>query len=104
MKTYEIQRIAGPGSVVCYVDDPVEHERYKLVHRMLHSPDGFEFGYGGSGPSDLARSILADLLGSDGLDPRMYQDFKFEFIATLEGDGPHKITEKDIREWMEGRK
>lgn len=33
-----------------------------LRHVELHSPDGFECGYGGSGPADLALSILADHL------------------------------------------
>jgi len=27
---------------------------------MNHSPDGFEYGYGGSGPAQLALAILAD--------------------------------------------
>lgn len=33
-----------------------------LRHVMLHSPTGFEWGYGGSGPADLALSILCDVL------------------------------------------
>jgi hypothetical protein len=31
-----------------------------LHHVVVHSPTGFEWGYGGSGPADLALSILAD--------------------------------------------
>ncbi len=30
-----------------------------LRHVIYHSPSGFEWGYGGSGPADLALSILA---------------------------------------------
>ncbi len=30
-----------------------------LRHVMYHNPTGFEWGYGGSGPADLALSILA---------------------------------------------
>jgi hypothetical protein len=30
-----------------------------------HSPTGFSWGYGGSGPADLARSILIHALGED---------------------------------------
>ena len=30
-----------------------------LRHVAWHSPDGFEWGYAGSGPADLALSILA---------------------------------------------
>ena len=39
-----------------------------------------EWGYGGSGPSDLARSILADFAGIKVAD-MFYQDFKWDFIA-----------------------
>jgi len=31
-----------------------------LIHIPYHSPDGFEWGYGGSGPADLSLSMLAD--------------------------------------------
>jgi len=44
-----------------------------------HSPDGFNWGYRGSGPAQLALAIILKLTGkSDG-----YQEFKFEFIAKL---------------------
>lgn len=38
-------------------------ESTPLRHIMRHSPTGLAWGYGGSGPADLARSILADVLG-----------------------------------------
>jgi hypothetical protein len=49
------------GSVIC------QAERVGDVPRLLanigyHSPDGFEMGYGGSGPADLALTILLDHL------------------------------------------
>jgi hypothetical protein len=34
-----------------------------LPHIFIHSKDGFEWGYGGSGPADLALAILAHHLG-----------------------------------------
>jgi hypothetical protein len=44
-----------------------------------HSPDGFNHGYSGSGPAQLALAIMLELTGkADG-----YQDFKFRFIAGL---------------------
>ena len=44
-----------------------------------HSPDGFSWGCGGSGPSQLALAIVLKLTGkSDG-----YQDFKWKVIAVL---------------------
>ena len=37
-----------------------------LHHVVVHSPTGFSWGYGGSGPSDLALSILCDYSGFRG--------------------------------------
>ncbi len=36
-----------------------------LRHVVRHSPAGFNWGYAGSGPADLARSLLLDVLGAD---------------------------------------
>lgn len=36
-----------------------------LRHHVRHSPTGFGHGYAGSGPADLARSLLIDALGDD---------------------------------------
>lgn len=44
-----------------------------------HSPDGFNWGYGGSGPSQLALAITLELTGK----PTGYQQFKWDFIANL---------------------
>jgi len=63
-----------------------------------HSPDGFQWGYSGSGCAQLALAILLDLTGSPKLSLRVHQLFKRHFIAT---SGPHlAITEPDIREWL----
>jgi hypothetical protein len=35
-----------------------------LAHHVRHSPDGFSWGYGGSGPAELARCLLIDALGN----------------------------------------
>lgn len=44
-----------------------------------HSPDGFNWGYGGSGPAQLALAIMLELTGK----PNGYQRFKFNVIAGL---------------------
>jgi hypothetical protein len=36
-----------------------------LTHHVKHSPTGFSWGYGGSGPAELARCILIDHLADD---------------------------------------
>lgn len=38
----------------------------RLEHRVVrHSPDGFAWGYGGSGPAELALNIIVDALGDE---------------------------------------
>jgi hypothetical protein len=61
-----------------------------------HSPTGFEWGYGGSGPAQLALALLADLLGNDEDAVNLHQQFKFTVVAVL----PHQgwtLTEEQLR-------
>jgi hypothetical protein len=51
-----------------------------------HSPDGFEYGYDGSGPSQLALAILLDYTSDDILALASYQEFKWRVIAKLSGN------------------
>jgi hypothetical protein len=63
-----------------------------------HSPDGFEFGYGGSGPAQLALAILLAAGLSDDRAARLHQKFKWEFIARLpQGDG--FVLDVDVNGW-----
>jgi hypothetical protein len=73
-------------------------KQYPLRHLVRHSPDGFNWGYGGSGPADLARSIIADALGIDDPNPTVYQEFKRSFVASW-GDR-WEISQDEIREWV----
>jgi hypothetical protein len=61
-----------------------------------HSPDGFEWGYGGSGPAQLALALCADALGDDDRAQAVYQRFKFKVVAALGGD-TWTLTEDQIR-------
>lgn len=65
-----------------------------------HSPDGFEWGYGGSGPSQLALAILLDYFNDPDKALSCYQEFKWVFIATAPFDG-FAITSIDIDAWYE---
>lgn len=51
-----------------------------------HSPSGFEWGYEGSGPAQLALAILVELTGDPEFALDWYQDFKRAFVAGLRGD------------------
>lgn len=46
-----------------------------------HSPTGFEWGYMGSGPAQLALAILLDYYGDAGLAQARYQLFKAEVVS-----------------------
>jgi len=50
-----------------------------------HSPTGLEWGYGGSGPAQLALALLADQY-ADPVVLDHYQDFKNDVVAPLDGD------------------
>lgn len=60
-------------------------ERSQAVHN--HSPDGFNWGYGGSGPAQLALAICLELWPiTDDVSWNSkfnYQQFKFKYIAAL---------------------
>lgn len=53
-----------------------------------HSPDGFNWGYSGSGPAQLALAILLDYFGNVEKAVQLYQSFKNRVIAGLpQGQG-----------------
>jgi hypothetical protein len=52
-----------------------------------HSPSGFEWGYVGSGPAQLALAILADHCADDEQAFNFYHRFKWAVVAELPGRG-----------------
>ncbi len=70
-----------------------------LASASRHRPDRFDYGYDGSAPADLARSILEDYLGYA---PkwRVYRAFLHQFIVPLDRDAPWTITEAEISAWL----
>lgn len=62
-----------------------------------HSPSGFELGYNGSGPAQLALAIVTDVLGDEaGQD--LYQRYKRDVVANLPYEG-FSITAEAVEEW-----
>lgn len=49
-----------------------------------HSPNGFNWGYGGSGPAQLALAILLEETGSPKLSEEFYQQFKEDVVSKFE--------------------
>lgn len=63
------------------------------------SPDGHAWGYGGSGPAQLALDILWDVYGSEPA-PRLLLAFRTDVIARLDQAKGFLITEDSVREWV----
>lgn len=104
---YEITRVRLRSDVGTHVRclhfDP-DGKVTQVPHLVRHSPDGFEFGYSGSGAADLARSIVGREMGLEDPPPVIYQGFNQAFIAPLEGDGPHWLDAHEVREWIAERR
>ena len=65
-----------------------------------HSPTGFEWGYGGSGPSQLALALLADHFGDDQKAVELHHYFKWEVVAKLPKRG-WTLTSEQITQALE---
>lgn len=104
-------RRLADGRLACNVPHVVVH----------HSPTGFDCGYGGSGPAELALNVLHALLPPAGnhMDQRLsrpfvglygdavvsndagrlQQQFKWDFITPMEANGGY-VPIEDINAWI----
>ncbi len=76
-----------------------------------HSPTGFEWGYNGSGPAQLALAILLDYFGRQDIDQRphvatarqlaeeYHQQFKSDVIGAISVD-VWQLTADQIEAWL----
>ena len=70
-----------------------------------HSPDGFNWGYGGSGPAQLALAILLEVTDSKETALRHYHAFERQIIAGIKNQEiDWGIEESKITEWLEHQK
>ncbi len=125
MKTYRgytdsDETIGGPnGPILVYEEG---RPPYPVRHMIVHSPSGMAWGFNGSGPADLALSILADYLDEADAIPAherydhavareiqhtrawvLHQDFKRHFIAPLDEGAGWTITGTTIGDWLAPR-
>lgn len=64
-----------------------------------HSPSGFEWGYSGSGPAQLALALLLDYTDDEEIALAHYTEFKNEVVSQLKCTGPDgrwRLTASDI--------
>ncbi|HNP94242.1 MAG TPA: hypothetical protein PKJ63_01390 [Cyclobacteriaceae bacterium] len=81
--TIQLKGEQESGRVWLFEQELFPEESQKIRN---HSPDGFAWGYNGSGPAQLALALCIELFGKEyGL--QIYQDFKFWYIGSLpQGD------------------
>lgn len=114
---------ADSESVV--VEDLSDGALNNLTHYVRHSPDGFLWGYEGSGPAELARCLLIDALGSaaweegevnrageslngpftvygdiSNLVEQLYQSYKSQVIARLDRGTDWTLSQNSILTWV----
>jgi hypothetical protein len=107
---YSYALVRHKGRAECIVTNEESHskrllEPWESQKVYNHSPDGFEFGYAGSGPAQLALAILLDYLSGDPIAgtkaAHHHQEFKRDFIeAAREGT---IITSEQIAAWLKDR-
>ena len=108
-----LRRVASGGRSI--TGEPMYEVATNVPHLVTHhSPTGFEFGYGGSGPADLALNIVQLILNRMGhVGERtkcwdgecwtdaylLHQAFKREFVAGVDRDGA-VIPWADAEAWV----
>ena len=85
------------GDIVCKRNNGVKTTNVQQ-RIAYHSPDGFEWGYGGSGPAEFALNILAMFVDREKAF-ELHQDFKWKFIAPMPQEGG-TIKKDDITAWI----
>lgn len=90
------------GGCSVYVrDGETQYELDSQLDKVNHSPDGFQWGYAGSGPAQLAFAMLMDLYEDEVFAYKMYQQFKRDVLASLTGGEDFVISEGEIHEYFE---
>jgi hypothetical protein len=62
---------------------------------------GFNWGYGGTGPANLALCIVKDFFGKEAPQVQFYHDLKWNVIAGLKQGQSFQITSEDLNKWWE---
>lgn len=91
---------AATGAEVLVDGKPLDPKKSQKVRN--HSPDGFNWGYGGSGPAQLALAIILAAGFSAEEAQEVYQDFKWAYIARLPQAQDFRL-ELDVKAWVLGR-
>lgn len=89
--------VEGDGRVVVNVIDGADARPLDARLSFLNkSPTGFNWGYGGSGPAQLAFALLADALDDDERALDLYLAFKWHTVADWPQGERWTITQEQI--------
>lgn len=77
---------------------PLGPERSQAVWN--HSPDGFSWGYGGSGPAQLALAILLHVTDDEEMSVRLHQAFKESYVSQWPQDSGGTFW-VPVQEWFD---
>jgi len=88
-------RTAEGGCIVMKDGTPLSPAASQELYN--HSPNGFEWGYGGSGPAQLALALLLDVTDDKYLALYHHQRFKWEIVVRFADSW--EIASEDIQRW-----
>lgn len=94
-----------------HINDDKSHEPFVTINAKYldpkesqdvinHSPDGFQWGYGGSGPAQLALAILLRFCSKEEA-VRLHHAFKWDVIAKLPRGKEWQIPNQRVVDWLE---
>ena len=101
MKTYYSERTQASGEENVWISENGVDRLLSVEpsQKVVNHAPGFQWGYAGSGPSQLALAIILDYTkGNVQMAKDFYQRFKFEFVAKW--DESWSITETEIHNWI----
>lgn len=104
----ELRQRKEPGVVIAGKNGSVTIDGRRLrpepsLRLRNHSPTGFAWGYGGSGPAQLALAILLDVTESEETALRHYMAFKFDHVARWSPWPSSFEVKVDVAAWVADR-
>jgi hypothetical protein len=91
------------GSRVVVKADKEELSPARSLAVFNHSPDGFNWGYGGSGPAQLALALLLREGVPDDVAVTLHQDLKWSTVVHWNQELNWLLRGSDLRYWIEQR-
>lgn len=96
-KQYRGFRDKGDEPVVMADDEPLTPDASQNLQKL--SNYGFEWGFDGVGPAQLALALLLDATGSEPLARRLYMKFKRDHVCRF-AKRTWLITQDEIVTWV----